>query len=86
MICSTGLFKTGWEKTEEDRSVRLIMAGREHDKEEGGFPNQNRALALCLLSSFHLGSCFGVSIEGDRQRTISVLVFISPTCPFHLYL
>lgn len=40
MICSTGLFKTGWEKTEEDRNVRLIMAGREHDKEEGGFPTR----------------------------------------------
>lgn len=45
MICSTGLFKTGWEKTEEDRNVRLIMAGREHDKEEGvSQPEQNVGL------------------------------------------
>lgn len=63
------------------------MAWREDDKEEGeNFPSQNKMLALCLLNSLSLSSCFGVLIEGDRQRTIAVLIFISPTCPFHLYL
>lgn len=63
------------------------MAWRDDCKEEGDdFPNQNKTLALCLLNSLSLGSCFGVLIEGDGQRTVSVLIFISPTCPFHLYL
>lgn len=60
------------------------MARREDDKENS--PNQYKTLALCLLNSLGLGSCFGVLIERDGQRTISVLIFISPTCPFHLYL
>lgn len=77
----------GWEKTQEDRSTLLVMAWRDDDKKEGdGFPNQNKTLALCLLNSLSLGSCFGVLIEGDGQRTVSVLMFISPTCLFHLCL
>lgn len=67
--------------------ILVVMAERVEDKEEGGnFPNQNKMLALCLLNSLSLGSRFGVLIEGDRQRTISVLIFISPTWLFHLYL
>lgn len=63
------------------------MAWREDDIKEGeDFPNQNKMLALCLLNSLSLSSCFGVLKEGDRQRAISVLIFISPPCPFHLYL
>lgn len=82
MICITALWKWG-----RRRPKKTEVAGREHDKEKGdGFPSQNKTLALCLLNSLHLGSCFGVVIEGDGQRTVSVLMFVSPTCPFHLYL
>lgn len=76
-----------WEKIWEDRSPHLVMAQREDGKEKADYsPSQYKTLALCLLNSLSLGSCLGVLIEGDGQRTFSVLIFFSPTCPFHLYL
>lgn len=85
IICRSGLLSGVGEDLRRQRPTLGHGTERRWQRERRLFL-QYKMLALCLLNELSLGSCFGVLIEGDRQRTFSGLIFISPTFLFHLYL